>query len=596
MNTDAGYVGMKFVYVWAQRNKHNGLVKMSIRLISGLLMGLLLSLAGYAWATPAHRAAPVSGTCPAVPSPQIQGDRAVVCRGDAAVLTASGCPGVVIWSTGETGNSIRVRPHQTTRYTAVCRVTEASATASACVSCFAEAYTVTVGTPEAPLLATDTPLVCPGDAVTLQATCTGTVEWTDTALSGASPTVRPTQTTTYEATCLKDGCRSNHANPLTISTATANVPSLSVMGNPTALCVGQSVTLMASQCAGQVRWSDGGTGPVRVLTVGATTRYRAVCRVGTCQSDSSAVLALPVQPMDTPPALQPIVQNACPFQTADLRQALAGAFDPALTYEFHTNASPTSPLVQSPGAVLAGNYYVFARNRAGCLSAPVVVSASISACANAIAPCQSNPAAAQILVDTLDRQRGVVCLRARLIGSATDPAWACTGTGLLTLAPPTHPRYVASEADRQRGTVTFSLSTPDPDGSGPCVGASTKLTVAVSASVATPIRTDSVQVVVNVPETNGVFIPDGFSPNDDGINDRFVIRGVSPELTVGLEVFNRWGHRVYTADNYQNDWDGKPSEGTGINTAKTALPDGTYFYVVRISDGREYVRFITISR
>jgi gliding motility-associated-like protein len=562
-----------------------------MRLLLGWLPGLLLHLAGYAWATPPAPNVPVSATCPAVPSPQIRGDRSVVCRGETATLTASGCPGTVSWSTGETGGSIRVRPYQTTPYTAVCRLTDGSA----CVSCFAEAYTVTVGTPDAPQLTTETPLVCVGDAVTLKATCAGMVEWANATLTGASPTVRPTQTTTYQATCLNEGCRSNPAKPLTVSTALPRVPHLNVMGSPAALCVGQSVTLMASQCAGQVRWSDGGVGLVRVFTVNTATRYRAVCQVGTCQSDSSAVLALTVQPMHVPPALQPIVQNACPFQTADLRQALVGTFDPALTYEFRADASPSSALVQSPGAVLAGNYYVFARNEAGCLSAPAVVSAQISACANAIAPCQSNPAAAQILVDTLDRQRGVVCLRARLIGSATNPTWACTGTGLLTLPTPTHPRYVASEADRQQGTVTFSIHTPDPDGPGPCAGAQAKLTVAVSVSVTTPDRKDSVQVVVNVPETNGVFIPEGFSPNDDGLNDRFVIRGAGTDQTIGLEVFNRWGHRVYANDDYKNDWDGKPNQGAGASTANATLPDGIYFYVVRISDGREYVRFITIS-
>ncbi|WP_041258294.1 T9SS C-terminal target domain-containing protein [Fibrella aestuarina] len=94
-----------------------------------------------------------------------------------------------------------------------------------------------------------------------------------------------------------------------------------------------------------------------------------------------------------------------------------------------------------------------------------------------------------------------------------------------------------------------------------------------------------------------VFIPEGFSPNGDGINDLFVIRGTQG-TTVSLEVFNRWGHRVYVSDDYKNDWDGTANTGVQISSGDggNALPVGTYYYVVRLSDGREYVRYLTLSR
>ena len=93
-----------------------------------------------------------------------------------------------------------------------------------------------------------------------------------------------------------------------------------------------------------------------------------------------------------------------------------------------------------------------------------------------------------------------------------------------------------------------------------------------------------------------VFIPQGFSPNGDGINDLFVIRGVQG-LTVSLEVTNRWGHRVYANEDYKNDWDGKSNTGIQVgNSTSDGLPDGTYYYVVKLSDGRQFVRFMTINR
>ena len=90
-----------------------------------------------------------------------------------------------------------------------------------------------------------------------------------------------------------------------------------------------------------------------------------------------------------------------------------------------------------------------------------------------------------------------------------------------------------------------------------------------------------------------VFIPEGFSPNGDGINDRFIIRGATG--TVQIEVFNRWGHVVYKSDDYKNDWDG--TSNTGVRVGSTGgLPEGTYFYRVKLSDGRQFVRYMTINR
>ncbi|MEZ0608644.1 gliding motility-associated C-terminal domain-containing protein [Fibrella sp. WM1] len=552
----------------------------------------MISLTGKAMALPVgYPADPASLTC-TTPPPLIRGDRNLICRGETIQLQAADCAGTVVWSTGESGVSIRVTPHQTTRYTAVCRLAEG------CVSCFADAYTVAVVTPDAPKLAASAPVVCAGDAVTLTAVCSmGVVEWTDASLTGSSPVVHPGQTTTYGATCVQSGCRSNPALPLIVSIALPTIPILSIQHAPNSLCAGQLVTLLADACAGQVHWSDGVIGATRRLTVGSVTRFRAVCRVGSCQSDSSDVLALPVVAQTFRPALATVVRNTCPFQTADLTRSTEGVLDLKLTYEFRTGPTPEAPVVQSPGAVLAGTYYAFARTREGCLSQPVAISANVTPCANGIAPCLSNPPSALVWLDSLDQARGLVCLQARLRGSATEPAWTCTGTGLLTQQQSVRPRYVTSEEDRQRGKVTFTLTTPDPDGSGPCVGALAQLTVPVSVSVNTPDKKDSTLVVdPNTPESSVVFIPEGFSPNDDGVNDRFVIRGVPASVTVNLEIFNRWGHRVYANTNYQNDWDGTANQGIRTSTTETGLPDGTYFYVARLSDGREYVRFLTISR
>ncbi len=101
---------------------------------------------------------------------------------------------------------------------------------------------------------------------------------------------------------------------------------------------------------------------------------------------------------------------------------------------------------------------------------------------------------------------------------------------------------------------------------------------------------------LNLPATSSaLFIPEGFSPNGDGVNDLFVIRGTGAN-TIGLEVYNRWGNLVYKNEDYRNNWDGKANTGILISGDADGLPVGTYFYKINLSDGRQFVRYMTINR
>jgi len=79
------------------------------------------------------------------------------------------------------------------------------------------------------------------------------------------------------------------------------------------------------------------------------------------------------------------------------------------------------------------------------------------------------------------------------------------------------------------------------------------------------------------------FIPDGFSPNGDGINDLLVIRGIANYPKNTMAIFNRWGNKVFEASPYQNTWDGRSM--FGVRVGGNELPIGTYFYVLDLHDG-----------
>ena len=74
-------------------------------------------------------------------------------------------------------------------------------------------------------------------------------------------------------------------------------------------------------------------------------------------------------------------------------------------------------------------------------------------------------------------------------------------------------------------------------------------------------RIDSVYIEVD-PTTN-LYIPNIFSPNDDGNNDVYYVRGKGIELFY-LAVFNRWGQMVFESNDINRGWDGT-KDGTMLN-------------------------------
>jgi gliding motility-associated-like protein len=85
-----------------------------------------------------------------------------------------------------------------------------------------------------------------------------------------------------------------------------------------------------------------------------------------------------------------------------------------------------------------------------------------------------------------------------------------------------------------------------------------------------------------------IIIFSGLSPNGDGVNDFFTIDGIGEFPNNELSIFNRWGNEVYNKQGYLNDWDG--------TWRGKLLPDGTYFYVLSLGDGREYSGYVQIHR
>ncbi len=95
--------------------------------------------------------------------------------------------------------------------------------------------------------------------------------------------------------------------------------------------------------------------------------------------------------------------------------------------------------------------------------------------------------------------------------------------------------------------------------------------------------TDSVSITVDNPRR--LYAPNAFSPNGDGINDRFaVFTGFGAEEIVRFEVFDRWGNQLYGVSNVPADADFKGWDGMSNGQI---VPMGTYvwFANIRFFDG-----------
>ena len=96
---------------------------------------------------------------------------------------------------------------------------------------------------------------------------------------------------------------------------------------------------------------------------------------------------------------------------------------------------------------------------------------------------------------------------------------------------------------------------------------------------------ESERLAVTVIFCNEIIIPDGFSPNNDGVNDTFEI----PNLAIlypnfKLEIYNRYGNLIFTGNRNMPNWSGTTTEN-GLNLNNNLLPTGVYFYILNFNNG-----------
>jgi len=121
--------------------------------------------------------------------------------------------------------------------------------------------------------------------------------------------------------------------------------------------------------------------------------------------------------------------------------------------------------------------------------------------------------------------------------------------------------------------------------------------------VTTSAKVD-VQIVLAEDQTCVVSVPNVFTPNGDGINDYFEISCLYNYADAEIEIFNRNGNLLFKRSHYGNTdywgskekafWNGR-SENS-LNFMGSELPVGTYYYILKLGNGKVLTGFVFLAR
>jgi gliding motility-associated-like protein len=80
-------------------------------------------------------------------------------------------------------------------------------------------------------------------------------------------------------------------------------------------------------------------------------------------------------------------------------------------------------------------------------------------------------------------------------------------------------------------------------------------------------------------QEGSIDIPNVFTPNGDGINDRFLLTNLQSQAAV-LTLTDRWGRQMFQTRDLTQGWDGNTPNGT-------PAAEGEYFYLLRLGAGTQ---------
>ncbi len=107
---------------------------------------------------------------------------------------------------------------------------------------------------------------------------------------------------------------------------------------------------------------------------------------------------------------------------------------------------------------------------------------------------------------------------------------------------------------------------------------------------------DTINIIMTY-DNSGVFIPNAFSPNGDGINDVFFPAGNNASFIKSMTIYNRWGKQIFTVNNIPGN---DPAYGWKGTWNGVAAEVGVYYYIIELfgADNKpvQYTGYVTLLK
>ena len=450
-----------------------------------------------------------------------------------ATISGGTPPYSYFWSSGSTSNV--ASSLQAGSYTVV--ITDNN-------SCTSEA-TIIVNEPPAiiPTVQISGP-ICIGQSATLTAACTGgTPGYTYTWNNGShnvQQIVTPASTSNYSVTVTDTlGCSSSP----TIATVTVNPGLLALSSGPDTICEGTFATLLAFCSGGNggpytYTWDNGATGNLITIAPSVTGNYTVTVADNCGSPPISTIVTVVVIPNPVVNFIPNLFMGCQPLEVFFNDQS-----DPDAT-EFYWNfGDGSSDTSKNPSHIYldAGSFTVnhLVKTDRGCLG-KIVIPSAIIVYPVPVANFSNVPESASIHNPTI-----------AFIDGSTNTAkweWDFGDNSGTVLSKNTEHTY------RDTGTYIVRLITTSDKG---CI--------------------DTVYKRVIVKEEFAFYIPNAFTPNNDGVNDHFVTLGLGIKK-FEMNIYDRWGLKIFYSSDIKKGWDGK------VQDNETPCQMDVYVYKIDILD------------
>lgn len=456
--------------------------------------------------------------------------------------------------------------------------------------------------------------ICSGNSVTLSAQTNVTSYSWSTGATTSLVTINPSAPSTiYTLTVSAGTCTADTS----IIISAVQTPAASISGN-SVLCTGSSQTLTATSGSYNYSWSTTATTSSITISPAANATYTVIVSTTNNLCSDTATFSVIVAPL-------PFITSSATYTTIcvggsqDTLTASGGQ-----TYVWNPGGQTTSFIVTTYIAVGVYNYTVIGTDTNGCsntssltinatngFTSPIVnTSGALTICyGDSLLPMIGVPNPSSNGIEWTDPNFSFIVMNDTFYPPQNlQPGnyifWCMQGTGTSCLSSPTSisvsvlplpnanaggdvtlcPGYSTPLTASGGGTYLWAPAT---DLSGTAISTPTAepqltTTYEVMVTDANNCRNrDSVTVYIVLNDTCEVEIYNLISPNTDGKNDEWWIDGIKFFPDNNVQIFNRWGTKVWEGSGYDNEkvvWRGDNQDGK-------KLPAATYYYILNFGDG-----------